>query len=821
MEEVLSDDIYDVKGSLSRAIDRVKEQIAQLTDVEDKIAYLRDHKKKTHISNVGIIDIIGEGGQYESRRVSVNEGWYSKFYREHKKAPGIRDAYDIAIDEALEEIEHTDDPEAAAAGDEIRALRSKLETLERLEPYVKRMDRDDLITRAQMSEDAYREIYAPALKALSGGNEAVTQAARDSALIYAKMAEALHEAYHIPYANIAKIQTGQQPAGKAAYLQTTPEGRKLDRNELDVTELTGDEFGPYADIKELRKKAVGYYTEQLQGHSARNEILGNILFDKEPDIYFSGSGKREMASTSAREEKLLAVRYLPEIISSANTITESDSEKEKHGKQHFYYLHQAVRINGEVKYVVVTVRSEGREGKTYYYNHNVYTGKEYKKIEDACNLETGDRVSSTDRNPEEASSVSYSIAGGVRIYKSGNIYKQMAGEHAVGAPLAKREEAKSMEADGKNREKIWKKTGWTAGKDGKWRWEVPDNMDGIRLEALKSEDNGLFGPAWETAYLGDIYDNPKLYEAYPWLKYLEVSAGDIGPETHRGYTKMGRRADLDTITLNANIMHDEAQAKETLIHEIQHVIQHYEGFASGGSPESVIELIRRERDGVLGSIHSSADRADYAAAVDAGDERFIQKTGEKLSESERKELREKVARLHELNRQEEDAIGRGAFKAYQDLAGEQEARETSVRAEMINRASEKEKESRKKAIDARRHLEESMKGMDEADREKITELADTEKRIMESGENPGEEVLDRIDELESWMNENAPQAVKDAYEAFGDALWRHVGALDDKKAFERMMPDVHGDNAIVVFGGTSIPYSMTARPVYYQKAWHG
>lgn len=135
-------------------------------------------------------------------------------------------------------------------------------------------------------------------------------------------------------------------------------------------------------------------------------------------------------------------------------------------------------------------------------------------------------------------------------------YYQMAGERAETAPLARLEEAKAMQASGESENAIWKKTGWMMGKDGKWRWEIPDNLDGIHLEPLKSEEHSLFGPEWKTAYLGEIYDNPKLYEAYPWMKYLEVSSGDIGQETHYGYTEMGRRAHLNRITLNANIMRD-------------------------------------------------------------------------------------------------------------------------------------------------------------------------------------------------------------------------------------------------------------------------
>lgn len=136
----------------------------------------------------------------------------------------------------------------------------------------------------------------------------------------------------------------------------------------------------------------------------------------------------------------------------------------------------------------------------------------------------------------------------VKLKQENPSYYQMAGEHAETAPLAKLEEAKAMQASGEDENAIWKKTGWMVGKDGKWRWEIPDNLDGIDVSAVRSMKEG------DATVLGRIYDNDELYEAYPWLKYIEVHSGDIGQETHYGYTERRRRAHLNRITLNANLM---------------------------------------------------------------------------------------------------------------------------------------------------------------------------------------------------------------------------------------------------------------------------
>ena len=69
-------------------------------------------------------------------------------------------------------------------------------------------------------------------------------------------------------------------------------------------------------------------------------------------------------------------------------------------------------------------------------------------------------------------------------------------------------EAKAMWESMKPEEEIFRKTGWIRKKDGKWRWEIPDNLEDIHLEAL------LKNPRKKIS-LEELYDNPKLYETYP------------------------------------------------------------------------------------------------------------------------------------------------------------------------------------------------------------------------------------------------------------------------------------------------------------------
>ena len=132
--------------------------------------------------------------------------------------------------------------------------------------------------------------------------------------------------------------------------------------------VTGDEFGEYKDIKELRKKAVKYYSDNLQGTSVENATLGKIDIDENGLVNFTGAGKREMKSTSAKAHKLLLVKYLPNLIKGATDITSNEAVKERHANETFYYLHTEAVINGKKTPVDITLVKRN-DGSIQYYNH--------------------------------------------------------------------------------------------------------------------------------------------------------------------------------------------------------------------------------------------------------------------------------------------------------------------------------------------------------------------------------------------------------------------------------------------------------------------
>ncbi len=143
-----------------------------------------------------------------------------------------------------------------------------------------------------------------------------------------------------------------------------------------------------------------------------------------------------------------------------------------------------------------------------------------------------------------------------------------AGEKAKTADKMKLATAKEMLEGGVDSETVRKETGWFKSYDGKWRFEIND------------EEMKVSVPTSEHAKVGDVVDHPLLFEAYPELKEIKIRFDDeLSDATAVFYPQ------LDEIVLNGLLKKYPQFLKETLIHEMQHVVQEIEGFAKGSSPE--------------------------------------------------------------------------------------------------------------------------------------------------------------------------------------------------------------------------------------------
>lgn len=213
------------------------------------------------------------------------------------------------------------------------------------------------------------------------------------------------------------------------------------------------------------------------------------------------------------------------------------------------------------------------DGKEYKYKN----AKNNRKLNDLVTYDDeGDVIPPSKRFNSRKKDIRFMFAG-----EKGAAEADKADEQTI--RMDNLDVAKQMEDEKKDAKIIKMATGWEKGVDGKWRYEMPDakikdtiDVGGGNIVKRFEEDM-----LWTDGKLEDAVDAPKLFEAYPQLKNIKIhtdavmndmpSNGEYNPQTK-------------TITIHA----DELKYLNSILnHEIQHVIQHEEGFAHGGTPEQV------------------------------------------------------------------------------------------------------------------------------------------------------------------------------------------------------------------------------------------
>ena len=183
------------------------------------------------------------------------------------------------------------------------------------------------------------------------------------------------------------------------------------------------------------------------------------------------------------------------------------------------------------------------------------------------------------------------------LSSAGKIGKQrgiLGGIKARTANLEELHKAKRMTKAGVSRENIWKETGWFKAPDGKWRFEIDDS--GATLNDLPSTARKYMRDQGVSEYplsYSDVVFHPTLELNYPDVRDIRVTA--------KNYTKQGayfqpqpHTQGVERMELgfkhNAGGLVDPGDARETTLHELQHAIQHREGFARGGSSSQFSDI---------------------------------------------------------------------------------------------------------------------------------------------------------------------------------------------------------------------------------------
>ena len=148
--------------------------------------------------------------------------------------------------------------------------------------------------------------------------------------------------------------------------------------------------------------------------------------------------------------------------------------------------------------------------------------------------------------------------------------------------------AREMEAAEKDAKAIKMATGWERGADGLWRYEVDDVKVKDISETQRHLGNG------EKLELKDVLTEDSyrnLVTEYPKASRLKFYAEDF--DEYGGGYFVGNK-----IVIHKDYIWNDDFLVRTIIHELQHAIQEYEGFDSGTSSEEMKDLYDEQNSNI-------------------------------------------------------------------------------------------------------------------------------------------------------------------------------------------------------------------------------
>lgn len=123
------------------------------------------------------------------------------------------------------------------------------------------------------------------------------------------------------------------------------------------------------------------------------------------------------------------------------------------------------------------------------------------------------------------------------------------------------------------------------GPEGIERFEIPD-QESIYHPQNFADEVGYGKKENISGRLSDLLQHDPLYENYPQLEDLKVSITRHNMGKTMGQYNSGWNMGDGMIKLHPDYVYDPQMGHSTLLHEIQHALQHEEGFASGGSADA-------------------------------------------------------------------------------------------------------------------------------------------------------------------------------------------------------------------------------------------
>lgn len=397
--EILSGGLDHIEDTCKTILQEAKDAWGKLTGVKELQDYMERRKTQdANFSNEKGVDMfdVGEGKDRVHLRVSKNPDWYQDFYGAYGRAPNQRELYDIAQEKIIAENDKGDE-ESKAAIAEIEEAKKRVESIERVSETLKSLNKEDLIAQTLLDPETYEEAYKPLLEEIkTAGNGAVTKAARDSALVLAKLAENFRKNYGVPL-KLAMVKAG---------------------------EVAGIREGAYGMAAFEIRKAGATKVSQLLERIDKGIRHSAIRFTDDNGVSWAGERIPHIRKHLTDEE----IQDLSEHIGTIEDYAPSDWQDGDYKGQH-EGKHYVVKVKG-AKGTYYAVLSFAENGKIWIATAvNDKQSNQYKKEIGAFHAEMlTDKAAASDSH-QNAPILLQSLQEKIGIVKK-SAYHQMAGEYA-------------------------------------------------------------------------------------------------------------------------------------------------------------------------------------------------------------------------------------------------------------------------------------------------------------------------------------------------------------------------------------------------------
>lgn len=427
--EILSGGLDHIEDTCKTILQEAKDAWGKLTGVKELQDYMERRKTQdANFSNEKGVDMfdVGEGKDRVHLRVSKNPDWYQDFYGAYGRAPNQRELYDIAQEKIIAENDKGDE-ESKTAIAEIEEAKKRVESIERVSETLKSLNKEDLIAQTLLDPETYEEAYKPLLEEIkAAGNGAVTKAARDSALILAKLAENFHKNYGVPL-KLAMIAAGEVSPETAHQLNQSaienelqlvkekywntdewmkaPDGTptKLTEHQWLIahSETFKKWFGNWGTVEKynrlIHSKPVECNRTTFRGASAKEigkaaKELYRALFPvsraggkrDEPAVIRNRDGEyirmpvsaaKELVRHSAQNSTLQLIPNLKELIAKSVFLYEDAKDPDRVKKLNqstvsYRYYGMKIKLDGKECFARIVVREEAN-GRKYFYDGDI------------------------------------------------------------------------------------------------------------------------------------------------------------------------------------------------------------------------------------------------------------------------------------------------------------------------------------------------------------------------------------------------------------------------------------------------------------------